>query len=98
MFARSVCVCVCMGVLHSCILGTNAQACAVVCVCFMSLLKFARFSGEQNKEVTYAALAMTNPKQKAIYTSATLGRQRNKVTRPNEPTIYAQVSSETGKM
>lgn len=46
----------------------------------------------QNKELTYAELSLVIPKQKAIYTSATLGRPRNKDVRVNEPTIYAQVS------
>lgn len=46
----------------------------------------------QNKELTYAELSLVIPKQKAIYTSATLGRPRNKDARVNEPTIYAQVS------
>lgn len=46
----------------------------------------------QNKDLTYAELSLVIPKQKAIYTSATLGRPRHKDVRLNEPTIYAQVS------
>lgn len=60
----------------------NAKKKVMIILCFFN----------QNKELTYAELSLVIPKQKAIYTSATLGRPRNKDVRVNEPTIYAQVS------
>ncbi|XP_037033009.1 nephrin-like isoform X2 [Bradysia coprophila] len=57
----------------------------------MQYATYTNADNQTNKELTYAELSLVIPKQKAIYTSATLGRPRNKDVRVNEPTIYAQI-------